>query len=38
MTRSSLDRSRRSFVQGEDRSLELKGVADLVDVITIRWR
>ena len=38
LTRSSLDRSRRTFDLGEDRSLELKGVADLVDVVAIRWR
>ena len=38
MTRGSLDRSRRSFDLGEDRTLELKGVAEPVDVVTIRWR
>ena len=38
VTRSSLDRSRRSFDLGEDRSLELKGVTGLVDVVAIRWR
>lgn len=38
MTRRSLDRSRRTFHLGEDRSLELKGMADRVDVVTVRWR
>ena len=38
VTRSSLDRSRRSFDLGEDRSLELKGVTGLIDVVAIRWR
>lgn len=38
VTHSSLGRSRRTFEQGEARSLELKGVAGPVDVVTIRWR
>jgi class 3 adenylate cyclase len=38
MTRSSLDRSRRRFDLGEDRSLELKGLADPVGVVAVRWR
>lgn len=38
MTRTSLDRSRRSFDLGEERTIELKGVVDPVEVVTIRWR
>jgi class 3 adenylate cyclase len=38
LTRSSLDRSRRSFDLGEDRPLQLKGVADPVDAVIVRWR
>ena len=38
LTRSSLDRSRRSFDLGEDRPLRLKGVADRVDAVIVRWR
>ena len=37
-TRGGLEGSRRSFELGEARSLELKGIADPVDVVTIRWR
>ena len=37
VTHSSLGRSRRTFEQREARSLELKGVAGPVDVVTIRW-
>lgn len=38
MTRSSLDRSRRSFDLGDDRTVELKGMSDPVDVVAVRWR
>lgn len=38
LTRSSLDRSRRSYDLGEDRLLELRGVAESVDAVTVRWR
>ena len=37
VTRSSLDGSRRTFNLGDQRSLELKGVAGPVSVVAIRW-
>lgn len=38
VTRASLDASRRTFDLGEDRSLELKGLAGPVAVVAVRWR
>ena len=37
-TRGGLEGSRRTFELSEPRSLKLKGIADPVDVVTIRWR
>jgi class 3 adenylate cyclase len=38
VTRRGLEDARRTFEIGEERSLELKGVAGAIEVVAIRWR